>query len=185
MSVIQPIETRYNGYRFRSRLEARWAVFFDYVRTRGHDKVIPPYVYEHEGYALPSGWYLPDFYFPDLHTFAEVKPLSALPTTHFEFAYSDDEYIDNFGTYAISDSGWGNELVLAVELSRVLAASVIVLYGDPANVFGIDHDDGIRGGAVCFDQGKVVGQHSFIAIGYKTRFPAARAAREKRFEHGE
>lgn len=26
---IKPIETHYNGYRFRSRLEARWAVFFD------------------------------------------------------------------------------------------------------------------------------------------------------------
>jgi hypothetical protein len=27
--VIKTIETIYNGYRFRSRLEARWAVFFD------------------------------------------------------------------------------------------------------------------------------------------------------------
>src|SRR5262245_3495425 len=26
--TIQPIETIYRGYRFRSRLEARWAVFF-------------------------------------------------------------------------------------------------------------------------------------------------------------
>ena len=26
---IKAIETRYNGYRFRSRTEARWAVFFD------------------------------------------------------------------------------------------------------------------------------------------------------------
>ena len=26
---IKPIETIYKGYRFRSRLEARWAVFFD------------------------------------------------------------------------------------------------------------------------------------------------------------
>lgn len=26
---IKPIETKYKGYRFRSRLEARWAVFFD------------------------------------------------------------------------------------------------------------------------------------------------------------
>ena len=26
---IKPIETNYKGYRFRSRLEARWAVFFD------------------------------------------------------------------------------------------------------------------------------------------------------------
>lgn len=25
---IKPIETVYKGYRFRSRLEARWAVFF-------------------------------------------------------------------------------------------------------------------------------------------------------------
>ena len=27
-AVIKPIETEYLGYRFRSRLEARWAVFF-------------------------------------------------------------------------------------------------------------------------------------------------------------
>ena len=26
---LRPIETHYNGYRFRSRLEARWAVFFE------------------------------------------------------------------------------------------------------------------------------------------------------------
>lgn len=26
---MKAIETRYKGYRFRSRLEARWAVFFD------------------------------------------------------------------------------------------------------------------------------------------------------------
>src|SRR5262245_46962536 len=29
MTALEPIETRYKGYRFRSRLEARWAVFFD------------------------------------------------------------------------------------------------------------------------------------------------------------
>ena len=29
MSDIKAIETYYKGYRFRSRLEARWAVFFD------------------------------------------------------------------------------------------------------------------------------------------------------------
>jgi len=27
--MIKAIETQYRGYRFRSRLEARWAVFFD------------------------------------------------------------------------------------------------------------------------------------------------------------
>ena len=64
---IQPIETHYNGYRFRSRLEARWAVFFD---TLG---VI--YEYEREGYKLPSGTnYLPDFDVVELGVFLEIKP---------------------------------------------------------------------------------------------------------------
>ena len=51
---IKAIETIYNGYRFRSRLEARWAVFFDAL---GVD-----YEYEPEGFNLPNGGrYLPDF----------------------------------------------------------------------------------------------------------------------------
>ena len=51
---IKPIETIYNGYRFRSRLEARWAVFFDTLNV--------PYEYEPEGFVLHNGdWYLPDF----------------------------------------------------------------------------------------------------------------------------
>lgn len=57
MDKVKAIETHYNGYRFRSRLEARWAVFFD---TLGVD-----YRYEMEGFELPSGKrYLPDFYIP-------------------------------------------------------------------------------------------------------------------------
>lgn len=52
--MIKAIETVYNGYRFRSRLEARWAVFFDALGVK--------YEYEPEGFELPSGqWYLPDF----------------------------------------------------------------------------------------------------------------------------
>lgn len=47
------IETRYGGCHFRSRLEARWAVFFD---TAGI-----AWDYEPEGYDLQSGPYLPDF----------------------------------------------------------------------------------------------------------------------------
>ena len=51
---IKPIETIYNGYRFRSRLEARWAVFFDALGV--------PYEYEPEGFDLGNGlYYLPDF----------------------------------------------------------------------------------------------------------------------------
>lgn len=54
MRKIKPIQTEYNGYLFRSRLEARWAVFFD---ACGVD-----YEYEPEGYKLENGlMYLPDF----------------------------------------------------------------------------------------------------------------------------
>jgi hypothetical protein len=52
--MIKAIETRYKGYRFRSRLEARWAVFFDAVGIE--------WEYEPEGFDLgDAGWYLPDF----------------------------------------------------------------------------------------------------------------------------
>lgn len=64
--MIKPIETIYAGSRFRSRLEARWAVFFNWLKIR--------YVYEPQGYELSDGTkYLPDFYLPDSDTFFEVK----------------------------------------------------------------------------------------------------------------
>jgi hypothetical protein len=67
MNGIKAIETRYKGYRFRSRLEARWAVFFDALGLR--------WEYEKEGYDLGEfGWYLPDFWLPDVKMWAEVKP---------------------------------------------------------------------------------------------------------------
>ena len=54
MRKLRAIQTEYNGYLFRSRLEARWAVFFD---ACGVD-----YEYEPEGYQLDNGLlYLPDF----------------------------------------------------------------------------------------------------------------------------
>lgn len=62
---VRAIETVYKGYRFRSRLEARWAVFFDEC---GLD-----WQYEVEGFELPSGRYLPDFYLPK-HGYVEIKP---------------------------------------------------------------------------------------------------------------
>lgn len=53
-TAIKPIETIYNGYRFRSRLEARWAVFLDSLGVK--------YEYEPEGFEMPDGTrYLPDF----------------------------------------------------------------------------------------------------------------------------
>lgn len=63
---VKPIETIYNGYRFRSRAEARWAVFFDALSIE--------YYYEPEAMSLPGAQrYLPDFYLPASDTFFEVK----------------------------------------------------------------------------------------------------------------
>jgi hypothetical protein len=55
--AIKAIETTYRGFRFRSRLEARWAYLFD---VAGID-----WQYEPEGYDLGDGdLYLPDFFLP-------------------------------------------------------------------------------------------------------------------------
>lgn len=92
---ITAIETEYLGYKFRSRLEARWAVFF----TEAHI----PFEYEPEGYEIgmerhAEGCriynrergqfldedyecmcdggrtkYLPDFWLPETETWVEVK----------------------------------------------------------------------------------------------------------------
>lgn len=63
---MKAIETEYAGYKFRSRLEARYAVFFDHLRTG--------WEYEPEGYDLDDGdYYLPDFWMTDLKCFVEIK----------------------------------------------------------------------------------------------------------------
>lgn len=62
---MKAIETKYAGCRFRSRLEARWAVCFDHLGFE--------WEYEPEGFELKSGRYLPDFYLPDYGWWFEVK----------------------------------------------------------------------------------------------------------------
>lgn len=55
--MIKPIQTFYDGHWFRSRAEAKWAVFFNEVGC--------PYQYEPEGYEMDGGVrYLPDFRLP-------------------------------------------------------------------------------------------------------------------------
>lgn len=74
---MKAIETRYAGYRFRSRLEARWAVFFQTLGLK--------WEYEPEGFDLGFGVrYLPDFrvWYPDHPNpvWFEVKPRLDLVT---------------------------------------------------------------------------------------------------------
>lgn len=66
---IKPIETKYAGCRFRSRLEARYAVLFDKLGIR--------WEYEVEGYLVGEARkkrpYLPDFWLPNDELWVEVK----------------------------------------------------------------------------------------------------------------
>lgn len=59
------IQTTYRGTKYRSRTEARWAVLFDYSGVG--------FQYEPEGFNLPSGRYVPDFWL-DMGCYFEVKP---------------------------------------------------------------------------------------------------------------
>jgi hypothetical protein len=59
------IETWYAGFRFRSRLEARWAVFFNHLDLEWEP--------EPQGYHVGQRSYLPDFWLPGTQTWVEVK----------------------------------------------------------------------------------------------------------------
>jgi hypothetical protein len=68
---IKVIQTHFDGYHFRSRTEARWAVFFKAAGIR--------YEYEKEGFDLGGRWYLPDFWLLDMGLWFEVKGTDPTP----------------------------------------------------------------------------------------------------------
>lgn len=77
---LKPIETYYKGYKFRSRLEARWAVFFDALNLK--------WQYEVEGFKLSnSEYYLPDFKVMSINNMVywyEIKPYGDIGDGKFQ-----------------------------------------------------------------------------------------------------
>ena len=65
---MKAIPTIYRGIKYRSRLEAKWAMFFDEVGLSYH--------YELEAFNLGNESYLPDFFIPELSTWIEIKPIA-------------------------------------------------------------------------------------------------------------
>lgn len=64
---VQAIPTQYNGLEFRSRLEARWAIWLDELRIA--------WEYERDGFQDENGLrYLPDFYLTQAKCYLEIKP---------------------------------------------------------------------------------------------------------------
>lgn len=105
MSDIKPIETIYNGYRFRSRLEARWAVFFDALGIE--------YEYEPEGFDLGDGvYYLPDFYLSKFDLYIEIKPFDK-----------------NIVKYVGDNNDWEQK---CASFRDVTDRAILLCYGDPA-----------------------------------------------------
>jgi hypothetical protein len=94
--ILRPIETTYRGCRFRSRLEARWAVFFQALNL--------PWEHEPQGFVLSTGaWYLPDFRvrLADGPLWAEVKPTGSDITAFDQFMRDhnkSDDYKEIRGT---------------------------------------------------------------------------------------
>jgi hypothetical protein len=64
-NIIKALPSLYNGVWFKSRLEARWAYYFDLLGVK--------WEYEPEGFGLKSGAYCPDFLLEN-RCWAEVKP---------------------------------------------------------------------------------------------------------------
>lgn len=117
MNEIKPIETIYNGYRFRSRLEARWAVFFDDMGIK--------YEYEHEGFEINGEKYLPDFLLPEINAIVEIKGIDAL-----NISVSDE----NDGLY-FQDGREKAEKYAHIAVGLYQNCTYIILQGDPIDVF--------------------------------------------------
>lgn len=64
---MKAIETDYKGIKYRSRLEARWAIFFDALKLE--------HIYEPDCFVLSNNQkYTPDFYLPKYDLYVEIKP---------------------------------------------------------------------------------------------------------------
>lgn len=110
---IKPIETEYGGYKFRSRLEARWAVFFDAFGIK--------YEYEPEGFVFEDGTrYLPDFRIYVRHrprwndenvdewrpVYVEVKGVLSSNDEHKIWLFSETEPIIIVGDLPADSDEW-------------------------------------------------------------------------------
>lgn len=178
MEEIKAIETEYNGYKFRSRLEARWAVFFDALGIE--------YQYEPEGFDLGDGiWYLPDFYLKNVCRRGwneDEKEKGVWVEAKGEITENDIEKIERFSKFQpiivlpdIPKDYWewqdkwerGEKSGLYNSYGHIdgddYCAFFSIYNGEPW-ITGMDHDT--------WDFGEALN-------------PALKKARQARFEHGE
>lgn len=179
------IETGYKGYRFRSRLEARWAVFLDNLPMQ--------WQYEKEGYRLHDGsLYLPDFWLAELGIWLEIKGDAPTP----EEIRKCEQLRDETGRAVLLFSGlpferWGTLFAWDLTDSSGGSSEWTVAWGQDADdqseyhfYLQCDELDTWRREVFCDAQMQVpmpIGLDS--VIGWQEA--CAIRARAARFEHGE
>lgn len=173
------IETIYNGYKFRSRLEARWAVFFDECGIE--------YQYEPEGFDLGDGYYyLPDFYLPEQDIWIEIKGKPVEGEDREKIIRFAREKCKSGKTrfrllvgqipnelLPVQDKSYGIPCVIYASNAEVKRA-ISDLRDEPAKIVDEDYNNGIlllSGWIPCNSQQRMIS--------------ALIKARQARFEHGE
>lgn len=74
---IEAIPTLYKGVKYRSKLESRWAMFFDALKIK--------YTYETVAYQLGQVTYLPDFFLSNCpYDIVEIKPTYPTKTEKYK-----------------------------------------------------------------------------------------------------
>lgn len=165
IASLKPIETRYNGYRFRSRTEARWAVFLDALEIK--------YEYEKEGFDLICGPYLPDFWLPY--------------PDHLNFSGYPDagQWLEIKGSEPTSE-----ERTKLLHLTLETKHSGILVWGAPWNFVSFcTHRSGAVGFFIKTADDSVADMHilvrRFASVAYQTVSEAINKSKSARFEHGE
>jgi hypothetical protein len=169
-STIKPIETQYKNYRFRSRLEARYAVFFD--------KMGIEFEYEKEGFDLGElGYYLPDFWLP----YPEDK-------TYGYHLRGSGHWLE---VKALKPTD--EEILKLLELSKLTNHSGILVFGPPGkNSHYVTHRNGghqfVDVNFVCPEEKRGEFALSMICCRFTNNtdvHTGINAALSARFEHGE
>jgi len=180
---MEAIQTQYDGYKFRSRLEARWAVLFNSLNIN--------YRYECEGYILEDGRkYLPDFYLPNIGSswvnddngiFVEIKPAHIDVDNKWElFGKQSEIPIILLGPLDIFNGGDITNGFHWIHSNDFSDGPYLFCECESCKEIGLEFDGRSgRIGCKCGQQKKRYNSDS-----YNIR-KAYRHARQARFEHGE
>ena len=179
MSQIKAIQNEYKGYKCRSRMEARWAVYIEAMGIQ--------WEYEPEGYTLEDGTlYLPDFWlninrrmFPGEEKnrpgcFAEIKGFMTDVDAHKIILFSKKYPIMVLGNIPNSVDEWTEKYYITQDLSVPLY-SYRLIDGDDYTAYFSDYEGELW----------ITGaDHEEWDLGNKMEL-ALEKARQARFEHGE